>query len=108
MRFRVEYGYENLQNSRYDSYERHIIWRYKYLNLELEHLPREERKILKSYLEEAELYQQPKKELYEEGIYIKDVKNMIDFNTDSLESSQNVEYVANKDNKIKKNQILRF
>ena len=108
MKFKVEYGYENLQSSRYDSYERHIIWRYKYLNLELEHLPKEERKILKRYLQEAEIYAEPNKEIYEEGIYIKDIKNMIDFNTDSYESKQNIEYVASKDNKINKNQILRF
>lgn len=108
MKFKVEYGYENLQNSRYDSYERHIIWRYKYLNLEIEHLPKEERKILKRYLEEKDMYEENNKEVYEEGIYIKDIKNMVDFNTDINEDVQNVEYVASKGNKINKNQILRF
>ncbi len=108
MKFKVEYDYENLQSSRYDSYEKHIIWRYNYLGLDVEHLPKEERKILKRYLEESQMYEKPKKETYEEGIYIKNIENMVDFSTDSYESTQNVEYVATKDNKISKNQILRF
>lgn len=32
-RFRVEYNYEDLKNNEFTSYERHIIWRYK--NLEI-------------------------------------------------------------------------
>lgn len=108
MRFKVEYDYENLQTSRYDGYEKHVIWRYNYLNLELEHLPKGEKKIVKRYLEESSNYEQPKKEVYEEGIYIKDIKNMIDFNTGTDETSENVEYVASKADKASKNQILRF
>ena len=30
-KFIVEYNYEDLANSAYTSYDRHIIWRYKYL-----------------------------------------------------------------------------
>ena len=47
-----------------------------------------------------------RKEVYETGIYIQDIKNIVDYTTQNYESIQNVEYVATKDEKIKKNQIL--
>ena len=106
-KFKVEFNYEKLQGSEYTSYERHIIWRYKYLGLELGHLNKEERSIIKRYLEDKN-YVQPKVETYEEGIYIKDIKNIIDFDTESYETTQNVEYVSSKDNKLSKNQILKY
>jgi hypothetical protein len=106
-RFKVEYNYEKLQGSEYTSYERHIIWRYKYLELELSHLNKEERNIIKRYLEDTQ-YVQPKVETYEEGIYIKDIKNIIDYDTESYETTQNVEYVSSKNNKTSKNQILKY
>lgn len=105
MKFKIEFGYENLQSSRYDSYERHIIWRYKYLNLDIDRLPKEEKRILKKYLNEYQIEEQ--KEIYQEGIYIKNIKNMIDFNTET-ENNPNIEYIAKNNNKNNKNQILRF
>lgn len=106
-KFKVEFNYDKLQGSKYSSYERHIIWRYKYLELELKHLNKEERDIVKRYLEDTK-YIEPKTEIYEEGIYIKDIKNIIDFDTESYETTQNVEYVSSKNNKIGKNQILKY
>ena len=47
-----------------------------------------------------------RKEVYETGIYIQDIKNIVDYTTQNYESIQNVEYVSTKDEKIKKNQIL--
>ena len=106
-KFKIEFNYDKLQGSEYTSYERHIIWRYKYLKLELRHLNKEEKNIIKRYLEDEE-YTQSKTETYEEGIYIKDIKNIIDFDTESYETTQNVEYVSSKNNKIGKNQILKY
>ena len=34
--FKVEYRYEDLLMSSYDSYDRHIIFKYKYLNFPIE------------------------------------------------------------------------
>lgn len=106
-KFKVEFNYDKLQGSEYTSYERHIIWRYKYLRLELSLLNKEERNIVKRYLEDTK-YIEPEVETYEEGIYINDIKNIIDFDTESYETIQNVEYVSSKNNKLSKNQILKY
>lgn len=34
-KFNIEYSYEDLVNSKYTSYDRHLIWRYKYLDIQL-------------------------------------------------------------------------
>ena len=103
-KFRIEYNYDDLQDSDYNNYERHIIWRYKYLKQGIEYCNREDREILVRYLNG------PKKlnsnQAYEEGIYIKDIKNIVDYETAGYESIQNVEYVSSKDKKLATNQIL--
>lgn len=106
-KFKIEFNYDKLQGNEYTSYERHIIWRYKYLDQELRYLNKEEKNIIKRYLEDTR-YFEPKVETYEEGVYIKDIKNIIDFDTESYETTQNVEYVSSKNNKIGKNQILKY
>lgn len=103
-KFRVEYNYDDLQNSDYNNYERHIIWRYKYLKQGIECCNKEERNILQRYLNG------PKKlnsnQAYEEGVYIKNIRNIVDYETAGYESIQNVEYVSSKDEKSARNQIL--
>ena len=103
-KFRVEYNYENLQNSDFTSYERHIIWRYKNLGIGLEQVNKEEREILKRYLIGAKTL--VRKEVYDAGIYIKDVKNIVDYTTEDYDTTQNIQYETTKDEKINKNQIL--
>lgn len=103
-KFRVEYNYDNLQNSLYNNYEKHIIWRYKYLNQGIESCNKEERNILQRYLNGPK--QLSNDEAYEEGIYIKDIRNIVDYQTAGYESIQNVEYVSSKDEKSARNQIL--
>lgn len=51
----VEYVFENLEKSKFNSYERHIIWRYKYLDIEDEYLTKEEKNIIYKYIKESEL-----------------------------------------------------
>ena len=46
------------------------------------------------------------KEIYQFGIYVKDVGNIIDYDTEDSESDKNVEYVVSKNVKRNKNQIL--
>lgn len=103
-KFRIEYNYEDLQNSDYNNYERHIIWRYKYLKQGIEYCNREEREILLRYLNGPKRLNS--NQAYEEGIYIKDIKNIVDYETAGYESIQNVEYVSSKDKKSATNQIL--
>ena len=104
MRFHIKYDYEDLQNCEYDSYQRHIIWRSKYLNQGIEKVNKEDKEILKKYYNGQKSL--IRTEEYEEQIYIKDVKNIVDFDTEDYESIQNVEYVASKNTKKSKNQIL--
>ena len=104
MKFFVEYNYEELQSSEFDSYQRHIIWRSKYLNKGIEKVNKEEREILERYEDSNEKIHRV--ETYEEQIYITDIKNMVDYDTENYESSQNVEYVSGKNDKKRKNQIL--
>lgn len=103
-KFRVEYNYDDLQNNLYNNYEKHIIWRYKYLNQGIEYCNKEERNILLRYLNGVK--QLSINEAYEEGIYIKNIKNIVDYQTAGYESIQNVEYVSSKDEKSARNQIL--
>lgn len=103
IQFKVEYDYEDLTKSKFSSYERHIIWRYNYLGIREEQLNKKEREILERYLLGEKVVR--RRERYEEGIYIKNIKNIVDYDTESYESEQNIEYIATKNEKVK-NQII--
>lgn len=77
--FKVEYDYEDLKNSQFDSYERHVIWRYNYLKEGADFLSRKDKKIIKTYLNDNQMDVPLKKDIYVEGIYKLPVKNIIDF-----------------------------
>ena len=102
-KFKVEYDYEDLNKSKFSSYERHIIWRYNNLEIREEQLSKEEHKIIERYLLGEKVVK--RRERYETGIYIKNIKNIVDYDTESYESEQNIEYVATKNEKAR-NQII--
>lgn len=77
--FKIEFDYENLRKSDFDSYERHVIWRHKYLSEGEEVLSRKDKKIIEAYEQYVNLNFIPKKDVYVEGIYKQPVKNIIDF-----------------------------
>ena len=77
--FKVEYGFEDLNNSEYDSYERHVIWRYKYLKIDLDASSKKDKNIIQRYLQDVHLHGELKKDLYIEGIYKVAMKNIVDF-----------------------------
>ena len=77
--FKIEFDYENLRKSPFDSYERHVIWRYNYLNEDAELLSRKDRKIIDNYEKYKKTEIAIKKDIYTEGIYKQPVKNIIDF-----------------------------
>lgn len=104
LKFRIEYCYDDILNSDFDSYERHVIWRYKYLNIGPEQVNKNDKEILKRYLIGAKTLS--KTEVYDAGIYIQDVKNIVDYDTTRYENTQNVEYASTKNDKINRNQIL--
>ena len=103
IKFKVEYDYEDLTKSKFSNYERHIIWRYNFLGIKEEQINKEERKIIEKYLLGEKVVR--RRERYEEGIYIKNIKNIVDYDTESYDSEQNIEYVATKDEKVI-NQII--
>ena len=103
IKFKVEYDYEDLTKSKFSNYERHIIWRYNFIGIKEEQMNKEERKIIEKYLLGEKVVR--RRERYEEGIYIKNIKNIVDYDTESYDSEQNIEYVATKDEKVI-NQII--
>ena len=103
-RVRVEYDYEDLKRSNFTSYERHIIWRFKYLGIGPEQVSKKDKEILKRFVLGAKTL--TRKEIYKFGIYVKDVGNIIDYNTEDSETDKNVEYIVSKEERKNKNQIL--
>ena len=103
IKFKVEYDYEDLTKSKFSSYERHVIWRYKNLGIKEEQLSKKEYEIIEKYLIGEKVIK--RRERYEAGIYIKNIKNIVDYDTESYDSEQNIEYVATRDEKVI-NQII--
>lgn len=91
MKFKVEYRYDDLLNDIFDSYERHVIWRYKYLGIGIEQVGKREKDILEKYFSMPK--QLEKKEEYSMGVYIEqDVKNIIEYNTETDQNTNEYEY----------------
>ena len=83
-RFLVEYNYEDLKQSPLSSYERHVIWRCKYLGITIDQLTKEEKEILKRYATGPKIL--VRTERYNAGIYIKDIENTVDYDTQKLQN----------------------
>ena len=77
--FKAEYGFENLNDSSYDSYERHIIWRYNYLEQDIDSLSKKDKNIIAKYVEDMRFHKEIRKEIYVESIYDIPMKNIVDF-----------------------------
>ena len=97
LRFKVEYSYEDLKNSDISNYERHIIWRYNYLGIGLEQLNKRGKEILKKYLSGSKSL--IRREEYVSGIYINDIKNIIDYDTQDYELYETETEAEDKKNK---------
>lgn len=77
-RFKVEYSYEDLKNIQYDNYERHLIWKHIYLGTDLNTYNKKERELIQEYLINQKYFKEETK-TYEEPMYEKPVKNIIDY-----------------------------
>lgn len=77
--FKIEYDYQNLKKSIFDSYERHLIWRYLYLKPEVDLLSKKDKQIIKRYIDYISDVKLPRKDTYTEGIYNQPVKNIVDY-----------------------------
>lgn len=112
--FKIEFDYENIETMPFDSYERHVIWRYINLKEDLEFLSRKDQKIIDSYIKYRQTHPEIKKDSYIEGIYKQPVKNIIDFEKtltveEAIAQSKTNESEPQKDKKkpglFKKNKI---
>ena len=74
---------------------------YKYVKEE--QLNKNDREIIEKYLLGEKVIR--RRERYETGIYIKYIKNIVDYDTENYGSEHNIEYIANQDKKTK-NQII--
>lgn len=115
LNFKVEYNYNDLLSSPFDSYERHIIWRYQYLNIGPEQVNNKDRQIINRYIAQVQANKTTlKTDIYEDKIYIRDVGNMVAYNTteenEAMKNVEKQEVVEIKEEikpkKKKKNQIL--
>ena len=77
--FKIEYDYQDLKKSIFDSYERHVIWRYLYLKPEVDLLSKKDKQIIKRYIDYISDVKLPKRDIYTEGIYNQPVKNIVDY-----------------------------
>lgn len=77
--FEVKYKFEDLRLSEYTPEDRHIIWRYENLKIDLASLERKERKLLDYYIQEANVALPPVQELVKTEIYERPAKATVDY-----------------------------
>lgn len=100
-KYRVEYNYDDLINSEFDNYSRHLIWRYKYLDMPIESYTKKEREIIERYFDSEE-YRNSETVLYEENIYEKQINKVTIY--DSVETHD--DYVKKKVMSEQKNNAI--
>lgn len=107
-KFDVEYNYEDINDSRFNSYERHIIFRYKYLGFPITSYTKKEKRVIQEYLQECK-YNKEKTKVYTEPMYEAPFQTIKANSKDS-----NIRYVkedemkALEDKRDIKNQILKY
>lgn len=104
VKFHVEYDYEDLLENRFTSKERHIIWRYEKLGIGPEQVSKKEKEILEKYILGPKVLR--RRERYDTGIYLKNIKNIIDYHKGNYEDEKSLEYIAIENERTMKNQIL--
>lgn len=76
--FRVEYSYYDLKSTVFTNYDRHIIWRCKYLKTPLESLNKEERNKVMQYINFAK-EEDIERQTYVQPVTIKTGKTVIEY-----------------------------
>ena len=96
----IEYHYENLLNSSYSNYDRHIIWMCKYLQYPIERLSKKDRAMLLEYEQEQD-FKNEEIQVYTEGMYHKKVHNSIEYDKSEVEIPE----VKEKKKKVEKEKV---
>lgn len=94
--FNIEFKYDDLSDPKYTSYDRHLIWRYKYLNVPINSYSKKERQMIEEYLNNEE-YLNKNINTYTEGIYEKSSKHVIEYNKEEKKVEQTKEKVENEE-----------
>ena len=107
-KFNVEFFYDNEGAFRFNGYEKHLIFRYVYLDYPMSSFSKEEKEVIQRYLNEME-HNQPRTQLYSEVMY------EMPFETIEIGSkNSNIQYVKEDDIRLSegkkefKSQILKF
>lgn len=90
-KFNIEYRYEDLLRSSYNSYDRHIIWKYKYLNFPPERMSKSDREILEKYFVE-ERFQNIEVKTYSEGMYQNKVHNIVEYDREESTVENTIDF----------------
>lgn len=107
-KFNVEYNYGNLNSSNFNSYERHLIFRYKYLEFPITSFNKKERTIIERYLYEIK-YNKPIIKIYTEAMYEMPFKTI-----EAGSKNSNIQYIKEDDIRLTeekkeiKSQILKI
>jgi len=96
-KFVVKYGFEDLLNSTYTQEERHLIWRYENLNIDLASLNKNDRKTLEYYIQESRVSLPKKIEIVETEIYERPSQATVDY-----ESSLTLDEILARDKEQKR------
>lgn len=102
--FKVEYKFDNLVTSPYSNYDRHLVFRYKYLDVGFNSFNKREKLMVLDYIEKEKNSDLPVDE-YEESLYITPNKHLVNFEKDAPEKSRREEkleelYELEKDNEF--------
>lgn len=87
-KFNIEYNYAKLDNKEQSNYERHIIWRYERLGMDINSFSKADKKIIEKYLVDSYINIE-KTETYSEPLYKKPLQNSIDYEKPIFENIQN-------------------
>ena len=92
--FNVEYFYEDVENFRFSSYEKHVIFRYVYLDYSIDSFNKNERDIIEKYLNVTKYYK-PRTKVYSEVMY------EMPFETIEIGSkNSNIQFVKEDDERL--------
>ena len=106
--FKIQYEYDDLTISELNNYYRHLLWRYKYLNIPLSTYNKKDQVVLAKYIAKQTVIHK-KVNVHTEGIYKEIGRNIIEYNKEeNIIVQENKEASETKiDNKNIKSQILK-
>ena len=93
-KFNVEYFYEDLKSQKFSSYEKHLIFRYRYLDYPITSFNKNERNVIERYINEVR-FNKTRKKVYSEVMY------EMPFETIEIGSkNSNIQYVKEDDERL--------